>query len=592
MSNTKSYISGVIAQCRRELWVAFAFSFLISLLTLTGSFYMLQVYDRVLSSGSVDTLVYLTLIMVVAYVVYSVLSSLRQALLARVATKFDTMVAEDVFLAGIDRSRQPSLGPAGTQGLRDAGTLRNFITGNDLASLYDVPFAPIFLAFIYALHFWLGVTATIGAAISLLLAWLNQALTKKPVAEANNVAMASITTAEAAVRNAEAAEAMGMVPGLTARWRVQNQQGQILTQRATDIAAWIAGATKFVRFTLQSALLGVGAYLTLQAEVSGGAMIASSILMGRALAPVDQAIGTWKNVVTAVGARRRVDELLRLAPQRGQSMPLPAPEGHLSVERVALMLPGADKPILRGVSFALEAGESAGVIGPSAAGKSTLARVLVGVWRPNAGLVRLDGADVAQWDGDRLGPYVGYLPQDIELFPATVHENIARLQPGAPADAVVRAAQMAGVHDMILRLPQGYDTMIGPGGLVLSGGQRQRIALARALYGTPRFLVLDEPNSNLDQEGELALAKALAAAREAGITTVVISHRPSILTSVDKILVLRDGQVEAFGTRNDVLPRYLRGAGGEQRPRPAAVAGGAAAQVAGPGGPAPMIAGN
>jgi PrtD family type I secretion system ABC transporter len=381
----------------------------------------------------------------------------------------------------------------------------------------------------------------------------NELATRKLLARSGTSSIHSLNQAQSAVHNADVIRAMGMAPNLIRRWQQQNAETLALQARASNRGGAITSASKFFRLMLQIAMLGTGAWLVLQAEVTPGVMIAGSILMARALAPVEQAIGTWRSAVAARDAYKRVKQLLAALPARPESMPLPAPSGKVSVEGLAYIHPGATDPVLRGVTFELNAGEAMGLIGPSAAGKTTLARLVVGNLTPRAGHARLDGMDVAEWDSEDRGQYIGYLPQDVELFSGTVRENIARMGEGDTED-IIAAAKLAGVHDLILRLPQGYETEIGDGGASLSGGERQRIALARALYGDARLIVLDEPNASLDSEGEAALVNALQTLSENNITLVVIAHRPSILRNMDKVLVLRDGAMSAFGPRDEVLP--------------------------------------
>jgi PrtD family type I secretion system ABC transporter len=432
--------------------------------------------------------------------------------------------------------------------------VRAFITGPSVTPLLDAPWTPIFIVALFVLHPMLGLVGLIGGAVLFALALLNELLTKRPLREAGLAASKSHQRAEAALRNAEVIRAMGMGDGVLRIWR-RESSGTMEAQRAAGTrGVAVLALSRFSRLTVQTVILGAGAWLVIQHEASPGAMFASTFLLGRALAPVENAIGTWKSLVAARLARRRLAELVAAVPEEEAGMELPRPQGELVVERVVFMPPGGDEPTLRGVSLELAPGEVLGVIGPSAAGKSTLARLVAGTWTPTAGKVRLDGADISVWHDSNGSHHVGYLPQDIELFAGTVRDNIARLGQASPA-AIIEAAKLVGLHEAIMRLPRGYNSEIGEAGLKLSGGQRQRIALARAIFGKPRLVVLDEPNASLDHEGEEALHKAIAKLKEMGTTIVMIAHRPSILGLADKLLVLRNGMVDAYGSRTEVIAK-------------------------------------
>lgn len=553
------------------------FSLFINLLMLVSPIYMLQIYDRVLASRNVTTLIVLSVVVVGLLVVLATLEALRSRVLVRISAHLDSRmnarVFTSVFKLGV---RNPGAGTG--QAVRDLDTLRDFLTGQGLFAFFDAPWLPIYLFAVFLIHPWLGVVSTIGAVILFSLALATELLTRKTLNEASNANMQAGRFIDHTLRNAEALEAMGMVPSMLRRWQDRRRRVLQLQAVASDRAGAVSAMTKFTRITLQTAILGFGAYFVIQNEMTAGMMIAASIMMGRALAPVEMAVGTWKHLLSARGAYRRLDELLKNVPADEEHMPLPAPKGDLAVERVIAAPPGSNTPALKGVNFSVEAGQVLGIIGPSAAGKSSLSRVIVGVWRAHSGVVRLDGADITTWDHDRLGPYIGYLPQDIELFEGTIAENIARFDDVDP-DAVIDAARLAGVHEMILQLPQGYDTQIGPGGQALSGGQRQRVGLARALYRDPPIIVLDEPNSNLDREGEAALAKTLAELKERKRTTLVITHRPSILASVDQVMVMKNGLIEKFGPRDEILSQYMRPAAVQPPQRPAANAPAAVSSV-------------
>ncbi|MDJ0894330.1 MAG: type I secretion system permease/ATPase [Alphaproteobacteria bacterium] len=533
------------------------FSMVINGLMLVGPLYMLQIYDRVLASSSVPTLLYLTLAAVGLILTASLLEFVRARVLVRLSGQLDEELGGTIFAGLVSHVLQRPGTGGQAQPLRDLDSLRVFLTGPGLISLFDAPWAPLFLAVIFIMHPVLGLVALAGAILLFAAALANELMTRDPLRRASSHEIGAMRFAESALRNAEVIEAMGMLPGLRRRWLNRHRNGLALQSRASDRAGFIAALTKFVRPSLQIAMLGTGAYLAIHQIITPGVMIAASIIMGRALAPVEGAIHHWRNVVMARTAHRRLKDFLGDVVKRNSTLPLPRPEGRLAVEKLVAAPPGAKVPVLKGISFRIEPGESLGIIGPSAAGKSTLARLMVGVWRPASGSVRLDGADVADWDHLRLGPHVGYLPQDVELFDGTVAHNIARFTKPEPEE-VIAAARKAGVHDMILRLPDGYSTLIGEGGAILSGGQRQRLGLARALYRDPAFIVLDEPNANLDGEGEGALREALSELKERGTTVVVIAHRPSILASVDKLLLLRDGLIEMFGPREELAPKVTR----------------------------------
>ncbi len=534
-----------------------AFSFVINLLQLTAPLYMLQVYDRVLNSRNETTLLMLTILVVALFLVMAAIEFVRSRVLVRVGAAMEAKLNDRVFDAAFEATLRR--GGNARQALTDLTQLRQFMTGNGPFVLFDAPWFPIYLAVIFLMHPLIGWFSVGAALILVALTAVTEMATQKPLAEANKYANEATNFAHNNLANAEVVEALGMLPALRDRWKKKHVQHLVLQAVASDRAGLISSVTKFVRVTSQSLILGLGAWLAIKNELSPGGMIVGSILMGRALAPIDQLIGNWKGFVQARLAYDRLGQLLAAFPARPPRMSLPAPKGEVVVEGVVLTPPGGTVPVLRGVSFAIPTGAIVGVIGPSGSGKSTLARALVGVWTPQAGKVRLDGADVSSWDKAELGRYLGYLPQDIELFDGTIAENIARFG-SIEAPLVVAAAQAAGVHEMILRFPQGYDTPIGPGGAVLSGGQRQRVGLARALYGDVRLIVLDEPNSNLDDVGEAALVQALLRLKAQGKTVVVITHRTSVLAAVDRLLVMRDGTVQVYGPRDEVLAALQRAA--------------------------------
>lgn len=526
------------------------FSLFVNLLMLTSSIYMLQVYDRVLASRSTATLLFLTLFAVVCLITLAALEVVRSRLLVRMGTRFDAHLAGPVFRRTLSTGRDG-------QALRDVDTLRSFLTSSQILSLLDAPWVPIYVGLIYVLHPMLGHVALVGAIILFGLGLWNERITRQPLSEAGKSLAASAQFAEVSARNAEAIRAMGMLPGLSAIWRKHHDLGLGLQGIASDRGADVSAIAKSTRFVLQIAILGAGAWLVIAEETTAGVMIAASIIMGRGLAPVESAIGGWKAFLHARQAHARLLADYGDMTEATDAMPLPPPRGDLVFEGVAGGPPNARKATVRELNFRLAAGTCLGITGPSGAGKSSVARLAVGVWRPLAGVVRLDGVNIADWAREDVGPHIGYLPQDIELFPGTVADNIARFGEADP-QKVVEAAQLAGAHTIILELPQGYDSQIGPGGINLSGGQRQRVALARAFYGKPALIVLDEPTSNLDAEGENAVRQAMDTLRTSGHTLIVIAHRPAVLGGTDQLMVIQRGQVGVFGPTAEVMPQITR----------------------------------
>ncbi len=550
-------------QCRRSAGTLLLFSLAINMLMLASPLYMLQIYDRVMVTGSVNTLVLLTILTAAAMLLMGLLDALRSVLAVRMSSWLSDRLGP-VYLSHCVRARLMGDG-GGAQPLRDITQIQNFIASPALTVFFDAPWSPVFLALIWILHPALGVLAVSSAVILLALGLANEATTRGATAAANQAQINATLQAETVIRNAEVVRAMGMLPALTDRWRAANDASVSASQAAGERSSFIIGITKFARLFMQSAALGLGAYLVLKGELSGGAMIACSILLGRALAPVEMAMSSWRNFTIARLAFHRLKSRLHTTPQERRRLALPTPTGIVAVNAVTYTPPGG-RPVLHQVSFQARPGEAIAIVGPSASGKSTLCRLLVGVARPSGGEVRLDGSDLTHWDPEQLGRYLGYLPQDTELFPGTVRENIARMKGGDEA-AVIEAAMLAHAHEMIQRLPNGYDTPVGDGGHRLSGGQRQRIGLARAVYGVPPLIVLDEPNANLDQQGEAALSAAIEEMKRRGSTLLIVGHRPSTIVQADKILLLRDGRVEAFGARDEVLKRLRFVASG---PAPAA----------------------
>ncbi|WP_230086308.1 type I secretion system permease/ATPase [Halomonas sp. 328] len=563
-------LSQALAACRGAFVSVGLFSLFVNLLMLVPPLYMLQVYDRVLATQSVDTLLMLTLVVVFLFLVMGGLELVRSRMLVRVGNRIDARLHRRLYEAMFRRSLLTQ-GQQTAQPLSDLTNLRQFLTGSGLFAFFDAPWVPIYLGVMFLLHPWLGLFATGAGTVLLLLAIANEKATQGLLADANAEHIQSQELANANLRNAEVLHAMGMLPGILGRWAARHHEFLVKQSRASDRSGALVNASKTLRLLFQSLVLGLGAYLVLRGEMTPGMMIAGSIIMGRALSPVDQMIGSWKAFVGTRGSHERLSELLTQVAAERPRMSLPVPEGRLTVEAVSAAPPGSRLATLRGIQFQVAKGEHIGIIGPSAAGKSTLARVLLGIWPALLGKVRLDGADIAQWQRDELGPHVGYLPQDIELFDGTVSENIARFGAVDPA-RVVAAARKAGVHEMILQLPEGYDTPIAASGGSLSGGQRQRLGLARALYGEPVLVVLDEPNANLDSAGEDALVRAIAHLKDAGVTLFVISHREGVLRSMDKLLGLREGQISLFGPRDQVLARLARGETQGSRAVPAAEA--------------------
>ena len=547
----KNEIAQAIAGYKSVFITVGIFSAIINLMMLVPSLYMLQVYDRVLASRNQTTLLMLTIMVVVAYLIISALEFVRSFVLIRVSAQMDMQLNKRVYTAAFEQNLKHAGVNAG-QFLQDLTNIRQFLGGNALFAFFDAPWFPIYLFMIFLFDTSLGFFALFGTFLLLTLAVINEKVSKKPLLEANSMSIAASNLATNNLRNAEVIEAMGMLPNLMSRWFSLQSKFLQLQGEASEKAGIVAAIIKFVRICLQSLVLGFGALLVLDNKITPGMMIVASILMGRVLSPVEQLINVWKTLSGAKSAYLRLSELLNANPPRVIGMVLPKPLGKVSVEGATVVPPGANVAAIRNLTFAIAPGDVLGVIGPSGAGKSTLARLLVGVWPAIAGHVRLDSADIFQWNKEELGPHIGYLPQDIELFAGTVSENIARFGE-VDAEKIVQAAQRAGVHDMILRLPKGYDTPLGDGGAGLSGGQKQRLGLARALYDDPAFIVLDEPNSNLDDAGEQALLGAINDLRQRGKTIVMITHRNSALSMSNKLLLLVDGVAQMFGPSNEVL---------------------------------------
>tara|TARA_R110002110_G_scaffold159567_1_gene357413 strand:+ start:2826 stop:4646 length:1821 start_codon:yes stop_codon:yes gene_type:complete len=541
--------------CSGAFAAIMAYSLCINLLMLTSSIYMMQVFDRVLVSRSGETLVMLTLIAVIALSTMAALDIIRTRIMQKVGGWLDDQISPVV----LDMSITVALGREGRKSpekLRDLSEIKAFLSGPSAIPILDAPWMPVFIGFMFLLHPVLGWVSVSGAVVLLALAVLNDWITRHSSAAASAASAKSMGFADAAIQRADIVEAMGMRAGVLARWNRLNQTALAAQNMSGGRAGFLTGVTKFTRQLLQIGILGIGAWLVIGGNLSPGGMIAASILMGRALAPVDQAVTTWRSARSAIDAWRRVRSLLEREVPDTTTTELPEPDGKITVEGVSFVHKGMDRPALRNVSFEVAAGETLAIIGPSAAGKSTLARLLVGVDTPHTGHVRLDGMEISRWNGEERGKYVGYLPQEIGLIGETVTDAIARLQDNDD-NMVIGAARLAGVHATIMNLPKGYDMPIGASGSALSGGERQRIALARAVYGGPRFVLLDEPNSNLDAEGEKALQRAIDILKTCGTTVIVVAHRPSILRHIDKILVMQDGMVRMIGPRDEVLARVM-----------------------------------
>lgn len=529
-----------------------------NLLMFATPLYSLQVYDRVLTSRSSETLVFLSLIVITAIIATAIIDGIRARILLRIANGYMAVLGPKLLDATVAQSAK-SAEPV-TQPLRDLGVVRSFISSpQGLATLFDAPLVPLFLLALYLIHPGLGHAMVVAIVILLVLSFATEILTKTPLKRAGEAALLAQRRADGVMQNAEVVEAMGMRAAMLGYWGEAQDTALFEGSLASDRAGSLAAFAKGVRMLLAMAMIGLGGWFAIHEQLTMGGMIASSIIATRGLAPLEGLITGWRQMVAARESIYRMNQSLEKFTRRDSSIQLPVPEGHLTVERVAYIPDGSDRPALQGVDFALPAGSWLGLIGPSGAGKTTLAKIMCGIWSARTGVVRLDGADVYTWTRGDFGRHCGYLPQDVELFAGNIRDNIARFS-GRDDAAVIDAAKMAGCHELILRLPQGYDTIVGMGGAGLSGGQRQRIGLARALFEKPRLLILDEPNSNLDNEGEQALVSAILAARSYGATVVMISHRPSLLAACDYIAVLSEGRLAQFGPREEILSKLKAGA--------------------------------
>lgn len=546
----------LLKSCRPQLLAVMLFSGIANILQLTTSLYMMQVFDRVLTGRSFDTLIYLTIIALVALTVLAVLEAVRARVMERVGAWLEKRAARPSF----ERAMDASLRGSGYQveALRDLSVVRSFLASPTVLAIFDLPWVPIYLLLTLLLHPMIGLVALISLVTMVMLALANERMTSPLFRAANATSIVAQRRASGIVQHAELIDSMGMAPNLVRVWNAAAGQGESAMRRALDLSSLFVAVTKFLRFVFQIAILGVGAYLALTHRLSSGAAIAGSIVMSRALAPVEQVFGAWRNLVQARQAWRRLDEFLSRKGLGRSNRALPKPTGRISLEQVRFSFPGQTQPSIRNISFELDPGEVLAVIGPSAAGKSTLIRLLTGTLEPSAGAVRLDGADVFQWQRSDFGQYVGYLPQEVSLFEGTIFENIARMGEALPED-VYEAAKLAGCHEMILRLPKGYDTQIGEGGQHLSGGQKQMIGLARAFFGMPVFIILDEPNSNLDGDAELALMRAIRKLAAQGATIVLVSHGPRLVQACDTVLLMRDGAIAMLGPREEILAQLQKG---------------------------------
>lgn len=554
----RSELGNALRTCRNAFIGLGVISCMINVLYLTGSLFMLEVYDRVLPSRSVPTLIGLAILAAGMYFFQGILDLIRGRILGRIGTALDEALNRRVFETMVRLPLLVGNRNEGLQPLRDLDNIRSFLSGAGPGAFFDLPWLPFYLAICFVFHVLIGLTALVGAVILVSLTIATEYMSRQPAREATGLAARRNDLATSSRRNAEVVVAMGMSGRLTSRWIDANQNYLAGNQRASDITGGLGAIAKVLRMTLQSAVLAVGAYLVINQQATAGIIIASSILSARALAPVDLAIAHWKSFIAARQSWHRLNRLLEQMPARAEQMLLQQPSTRLAVEAVSMVPPGDQKVIVQDITFALEAGQGLGIIGPSGSGKSSLARALVGVWQPFRGKVRLDGAALDQWAGDVLGRHIGYLPQDVELFAGTVAQNICRFDPDANSSAIIAAAKEAGVHQLIIKMRDGYDTQVGEQGTALSAGQAQRVALARALYGDPFLIVLDEPNSNLDTEGDEALTRAVRGARERGAIVVVIAHRPVGIEAVDQLLVLKDGRMQAFGPKETVLGQVLQ----------------------------------
>lgn len=556
-ANARGQIRGAVAASRRAFLAIGVFTAAINLLMLSGSFFMLQVYDRVIPSRSVPTLIGLIVLVTMLYGFQGVLDFIRQRLLVRTARGIDEHLGQYAYQTIVQLPLTAGNARDGLQPVRDLDQIRSFLSSLGPTALFDLPWMPLYLGLCFLFHFWIGMTALVGAILLVALTLFTEVFTRSPVKASAGFGAIRMGLAEGSRRNAEVLRSMGMTARMSQRWSRSNDQYLDAQQKASDVVGGLGATSRVLRMLLQSFVLAVGAYLVINQQASAGVIIASSILTSRALAPVELAIAHWKNFAAARQSWTRLKDVIEKLTSANLPMSLPRPTSSLSVEAVSVAPPGVPRLVVQNASFRLEAGQGLGIIGPSASGKSTLARSLVGVWQVVRGKIRIDGAALDQWNPEALGAHIGYVPQDVELFDGTIAENIARFAVQPDSDDVIDAARQAAIHDMILRLPEGYETRIGEGGSALSAGQRQRVALARALYGSPFLVVLDEPNSNLDAEGDQALTRAIGAVRARGGIVVIVAHRAAALGAVDTVLVMAEGLVQDFGPKDEVLSKVL-----------------------------------
>ncbi|WP_312891277.1 type I secretion system permease/ATPase [Mesorhizobium silamurunense] len=553
----RSELAVALASCRSAFLAVGLFSGVLNVLMLTGSLYMLEVYDRVLPSRSLPTLVGISILLLILYCGQGILDFVRGRVLVRIGGALDEALGQRVYTSMLRLPLKTGREGDGLQPMRDLDGVRAFLSGMGPTALFDLPWLPLYLVIIFMFHWLLGVTALVGAIVLVTLTIMAERLTRKPVSSGTLSGIRRNGLITAASRNAEVVAAMGMAGWLAARWGDANLEYIAEQRKVSDVAGGFGAISKVLRMLLQSSMLGIGAWLVIEQQATAGIIITASILSGRALAPVDLAIANWKGFITARLGWQRLTKVLAALPAEAEPMLLPAPSANMSMQNVSIAAPGTQRLLVHDASFAMEAGHAVGIIGPSGSGKSTLVRALVGAWLPVAGRIRLDGADLDQWSQQEHGRHIGYLPQDVELFAGTVAENIARFEPDADAGAIIAAAKAAGAHELIVGFREGYETEIGEHGEALSAGQRQRIALARALYRDPFLVVLDEPNSNLDMDGEQALIRAMIAVRERGGVVVIVAHRPNVLTAVDFVLAMNQGRIHAFGPKDEVFAKMF-----------------------------------
>ena len=554
----RSELAEALAACRGAFIAIGLMAGMSNILMLTGAFFMLEVYDRVLPSRSIPTLIGLVILAGGLYSAQGLLDLIRGRILVRIGGRLDEALSGRVYETIVRLPLKVGNRSDGLQPLRDLDAVRSFLSGSGPNALFDLPWLPVYLVICFVFHPYIGFAALLGAIILGIITMMTETMTRDPTRAATTFAMVRQSLAEASRRNAEVLTAMGMTSRIAALWNDANTKYLASQRRASDVAGGFGSASKVLRMMLQSGVLAVGAYLVIYQLATAGIIIAGSILSARALAPVDLAIANWRGFVGARQGWKRLTDLLALLPAQTAPMALRPPVQSVVVEGVAVMPPGSEKAAVQDATFSLQAGNGLGIIGPSGSGKSSLARMLVGVWRPARGRIRLDGAALDQWSPEALGKHIGYLPQDVELLAGTVAQNIGRFLVPQDAKAVIAAANAAGVHDMIVGLPDGYETQVGESGTALSAGQAQRVALARALYGDPFLVVLDEPNSNLDAEGDEALSRAIMGVRARGGVVVVVAHRPSAIAGVDLLLMMNQGRVQAFGPKDEVLSRVLQ----------------------------------